>query len=342
MPALKTFKPLTFAAVPAVLGTLAATSLAMAELPPRLSDTGLFVEGSHTIRAENMLYAPQYPLWSDGASKRRWLYLPPGSAIDATDPDIWDFPIGTRLWKEFSQERPIETRFIERLADGSWQYATYVWNADGTDALLAPAEGIPDHQARAAPNGRYPIPSREDCLACHEGAVVPVLGIGALQLSPDRDENSVHAEPHDPANLTLADFVARGSVTNLPKALVDTPPRIQASSPTERAALGYLHANCGHCHNNAGPLTLLDLVLAQSVGKEHASKDDVLRTLVGKPSDFQMSGANLRVVPGEPRHSVLTLRMRARDALSQMPPLGIQTSDHDAIALIERWIQQEL
>ena len=32
-------------------------------------------------------------------------------------------------------------QLMQRLADGSWRYAAYVWNADGTDAVLAPAEG---------------------------------------------------------------------------------------------------------------------------------------------------------------------------------------------------------
>ena len=71
-----------------------------------------------TIR-RNLAFSPQYPLWSDGAAKRRWISLPPGTAIDASRPDAWEFPRGTRLWKEFSLDRPVETRFIERLPDGS-------------------------------------------------------------------------------------------------------------------------------------------------------------------------------------------------------------------------------
>src|SRR5262245_53854204 len=39
-------------------------------------------------------YTPQYPLWTDGAAKRRWLRLPPGEAVDASDPDHFDFPPG--------------------------------------------------------------------------------------------------------------------------------------------------------------------------------------------------------------------------------------------------------
>ena len=147
-----------------------------------------------TCVRDNIAFAPQYPLWSDGTSKRRWIYLPPGTAIDASRVDAWEFPVGTRLWKEFGYDRRVETRFIERLADGSWRFAAYVWNEEGTDAVLAAEDGavLP---VSAAPGGRYVVPSRNDCLACHEGPPVPVLGFSALQLSPDRDPLAPHAEP---------------------------------------------------------------------------------------------------------------------------------------------------
>lgn len=121
-------------------------------------------------------FAPRYPLWSDGMDKRRWLHLRAGTAIDKSDPDAWEFPRGTRAWKEFSRDgKRVETRFIERLADGSWRYLTYAWNASGTEATLAPEEGIAERG----------IPSRADCLACHEGAAVPILGYSAVQLSTE-------------------------------------------------------------------------------------------------------------------------------------------------------------
>src|SRR5687768_3582906 len=55
---------------------------------------------SDTLRTEAVVFTPRYPLWSDGMSKRRWLYLPPGTSIDKSDPDAWEFPRGTRAWKE--------------------------------------------------------------------------------------------------------------------------------------------------------------------------------------------------------------------------------------------------
>ncbi|MCL4802110.1 MAG: hypothetical protein KJ025_21135, partial [Burkholderiales bacterium] len=223
----------------ATAGTDPASADADRSAPPRrLSETGLFVAGTREVRPENLPYLPQYPLWSDGAYKRRWLYLPPGTSIDATRPDAWTFPPGTRLWKEFGHGRPIETRFIERRADGAWRFATYVWNADGSDAELAPPERATVIAAPDAPGGRYVLPSRADCLACHDAAPVPVLGVSALQLSPDRDPLAPHAEPARAEQVDLRGLAARGLVRNLPPVLLERAPRIDASSPTARAALG--------------------------------------------------------------------------------------------------------
>jgi hypothetical protein len=46
----------------------------------------------------------------------------------------------------------------------------------------------------------------------------------------------------------------------------------------------------------------------------------------------------VRVDPGKPEHSVLFRRMGARDPLDQMPPLGTEKPDREALALVERWI----
>ncbi len=307
-------------------------------LPERLSDTGLFVAGSLQVRPEHLPFSPQYPLWSDGASKRRWLYLPPGSAIDAADSEAWEFPPGTRLWKEFSHGRPVETRLIERLADGTWRFAAYVWNANGTDALLVPSAGATLPVA-AAPGGRYVIPSRDDCLACHEGAAVPVLGVSALQLSPERDPLAANAEPRQPEHVDLHGLVARGLLRNAPAALLATAPRIGTDSPSARAALGYLHGNCGHCHNDRGPLADLELVLTQASADAHGVQK-TLRSTVGHPTETRAFGLTLRIVPGSPADSQLVARMRSRNPLHQMPPLGTGFIDDAGLALVERWIGQ--
>src|SRR5688572_2800390 len=78
---------------------------ALGALPQRLSETGLYADlPGEILRAGVRAYRPEFELWSDGASKRRWLALPAGARIDTRDMDAWIYPEGTRLWKEFVRD----------------------------------------------------------------------------------------------------------------------------------------------------------------------------------------------------------------------------------------------
>jgi hypothetical protein len=336
-------RPVRYLIVVAALALSARSQAAHPEsqpsaFPVHLRDTGLYVT-STLIDAHNLEFSPQYPLWSDGARKRRWIYLPPGTAIDASRPDAWDFPRGTRLWKEFSLDGPVETRFIERLADGTWRYASYVWNKERTDATLAPVDGIASLTMPDSPRDGYGIPSQSDCRACHEGATVPVLGFSALQLSADRDPLAPHADAR--IGVDSRQLIARGLIRDFPTALLDAPPRIEASSPIERASLGYLHGNCGHCHNDNGTPVPVELTLAQRVGIGSAGAERVLRSMIDAGARFRPhdgSTASRLITPGHPETSLLIARMRSRNPQTQMPPLGTRVIDAEALVLLERWI----
>jgi hypothetical protein len=334
------------AALAALAAGLASAAAANAPLPQRLSDTGLFEEGSvQAMRAGVQSFTPQYALWSDGATKRRWIALPEGGVIDATRPAAWQFPEGTKFWKEFSVGgRRVETRMIERTAAGEWRFAAYVWNEAGTEATLAPAAGI---QVLKLPGGgRYTIPGEADCRACHAGGASPVLGFSALQLSPDRDPLAPRAEPAQRGDVDLAKLVAAGLIRGLPQGLLDAPPRISAPTPAARAVLGYLNANCGHCHADpalsAGAVPV-ELQLAIDPADPAAGERGIER-LVESESRYRPRGAaDARlVVPGDPQAGTLLARMRSRDPRIQMPPLGTALPDLEAVALIERWIASDL
>ena len=333
---------LTFLSFLLLAAAPAAADVLDEPLPPTLSATGLYADlGSGRIAPGVVGFTPQYPLWSDGSIKQRWVRLPPGARIDARHADAWDFPPGTRLWKEFSMGRRVETRMIERLADGRWRYASSVWRPDGSDAVLAPELGVRRLPVESAPGGRYRILARADCRACHEAAPVPVLGLSALQLSPERDPNAANAVPPRPGDLDLRGLQAKGLLANLDPRLLAAPPRIAALTPTERAALGYLHGNCGHCHNRNGaePRLPLDLVLAQAAmptPETAASTDSLLRTRLR----YRRPGAERLLVPGDPATSVLVRRLSSTDAVSRMPPLGTTVPDPLGIALIQRWIRE--
>ncbi|HVK87465.1 MAG TPA: hypothetical protein VM513_25285 [Kofleriaceae bacterium] len=301
--------------------------------PASLRESGLYADwASKTVAAANRPFSPQYPLWTDGARKQRWIYLPPGAVIDATNADAWQFPVGTKLWKEFSFGRRTETRYMERAAHG-WIYATYVWNADESDATLAPPRGTLAATEVAA-GVRHAIPSDADCRACHANSASPVLGFSALQLSADRDPQAPHAERPEPGALALPELIASGIVRGIPAWAAA--PRIGARTPEERAALGYLHGNCGGCHRADGPLASLGMVLAQSVGQPSA----VLATTSARASQFTTATAHVRIVPGAPAQSVLVARIGSRVPATQMPPLGSQLVDDVAVELVTRWIAQ--
>ncbi len=145
--------------------------------------------------------------------------------------------------------------------------------------------------------------------------------------------------------LDLKGLVAKGLLRNLPPAWLVQPPQIAARSPVERAALGYLHANCGHCHNHNGAPAAVRLVLAQTAVSPQESSDRVLGSTVNARSSFRppgMSGEVLVIAPGRPQDSVLHWRMRSRHPLRQMPPLGTLAPDPQGNDLIARWISTDL
>jgi mono/diheme cytochrome c family protein len=307
-----------------------------------LRETGLYADwDAKTVGAEKIRFSPQYPLWTDGAVKTRWLELPRGTFIDASNPDVWTFPVGTKFWKEFRFARRAETRLIEHTPEG-WKYATYVWNDDESEATLAPERGI----ARSVvirDSVRHAIPSQSDCRSCHEGSPARILGFSTLQLSADRDPNAPHAEPIPEGGVTLRTLVQRGLVRGLPAHLRGGAPRIAASTPTARAALGYLHGNCSYCHTLGGELASLKFSLQYPFG-ERFEHPPALATSVGRiskyvPSAWDAPGERIRA--GEPDRSVLAFRMASRNPVSQMPPVGSRLVDEEAVALIRRWIQEE-
>lgn len=308
--------------------------------PPDLAATGLYSDFGARILAPGVEpFSPQYPLWSDGATKRRWILLPEGASIDASDPDAWAFPAGTRIWKEFAFARRIETRYMERTGSGEWLYATYRWNQAETEALLAPARGV-KRAAESRPGVPYGLPSVADCRACHESGASAVLGFSALQLSSDRDPNAPHATPPEPGSLDLDELVQRGLVVGLPAPLAAHALTVAAPSPVARAALGYLHGNCAHCHNAESPIAGLGLSFAVRAD----GTPEALATAVGRPSQYRPSGSSIqwRIVPGAPEESLLVARVSSRQPPLQMPPHSTHLVDDEALALLARWIEEEL
>ena len=312
--------------------------------PPRLSETKLYAAGRPgLVDPANRAFSPQYPLWSDGAAKARWIYLPPNTAIDTTDPAEWQFPVGTRFWKEFTfGGRKVETRFIWRATADRWVFATYVWNEEQSDAVLAPDEGVRG-VVEVGPGRRHDIPGSSDCQACHGSKRPGPLGFNALQLSTDRDPNAIHGEKLAPGMIDLGTLVRERKLAPARPELVTAPPRIKASTPLTRSVLGYFAANCGTCHNRSGETTFTGPSLKHS---DLADGDAVAAALLADATTWQVpgqpEGASRMLNAGTPDASAMLVRMRSRRPSSQMPPLGTALRDDKAIDAVSKWLATDL
>jgi hypothetical protein len=322
-----------------VRATAAETAAPVPVAPRLLSETGLYANaGNLRIDARNRSFSPQYPLWSDGATKRRWVRLPEGSRINVADLANWELPIGTKFWKEFSfKGRKVETRFLWQTRKGHWVFASYAWNDAQTDAELASESGIAN--VADIDNGkRHSIPSISDCRACHDPKRTEILGFNALQLSTDRDPNALHAETLTGDMVTLRTLNDENLMTPRRPELVANPPRIAAASAITRTALGYLSANCGNCHNRNSSIASLGLDLLQSPpvsGPECSA--------IGKRGHWVVPEApeESRVInPGHPESSALIRRLKSRRPISQMPPIGTVLVDREAVDLLTKWVQE--
>jgi mono/diheme cytochrome c family protein len=276
-------------------------------LPAALSAAGLYADiDADVVVAEALAFEPRFPLWTDGAAKRRWLVLPAGAQVDTRDPDDWRFPVGTTAFKEFVRDGVrVETRMLARTPDG-WTGVAYVW--DGADAF-ATAVGLAD-----AGGTDHDVPDAAQCLACHGGRASVLLGFSEVQLD---------AAARD-------DLFAAGWLS--------TPaPDARALAEPARAGLGVLHANCSHCHNPERR----DLPAAPACFQPDNPFDFTLPVGLAALADAPAVLTAARAL-GAPSRSLVLDRMSSRDtsALSpSMPPLGTEVVDDLGVAAVRSMIE---
>jgi mono/diheme cytochrome c family protein len=170
-----------------------------------------------------------------------------------------------------------------------------------------------------------------------------VLGFNALQLSDDRDPMAPHAERLMPGAVTMRELVKTDRLYPPRPELARHPPRVRESDPVARAAVGYLSANCGGCHNDRGPLARLGLNLLHDASRDGNAPEPAHVTSIESAGRYAMPGIPIEssriVAPGAPERSALLQRMRSRRPSSQMPPLGSAIPDDEATELVRRWIE---
>ncbi|MDP2310479.1 MAG: hypothetical protein Q8P18_30960 [Pseudomonadota bacterium] len=291
----------------------------VALLPARLSESGLYPalapgEVPGDIVADDVIaYAPRFGLWSDGAEKRRWIRLPAEGVIDTSDPDEWRFPEGTRAWKEFVRDGVrVETRVFERVGpeDADWVGAAYLWSEDDTDATLA-IEGEVDARGTA-----HDVPAAETCAGCHGGRKSFLLGFSAVQLAGVE-------------GVDLAALAAAGRLSE------PVPEPTVPGDDLDQQALGYLHANCSHCHNQDRP---------ERSGSRCYDPDNGLdfSLLAGSPALADtpaLETADQAIGHGEASELLWRISERNTSGFApSMPPLATEVVDAEAIETLTAWI----
>lgn len=320
-------------------------SLHAFSLPEKLSQTGLYQDIENKVVApENRAYVPQYPLWSDGSSKHRWIFLPKNTQIHTEDPDHWVFPVGTKLWKEFAflkdgRSVRVETRLIEKVSEEEWQVGTYLWEEDEKDAHLAPEDGIKDYFP-IGPALKHDIPSVVDCQRCHRKSGDGVLGFDAIQLSVARDPFALHAEPVSPTDLNLKALIKEQRLSHSHASFQEGAPHIVGASPTARTVYGYFHSNCASCHNPVGSSMQMNLNFQYRLSATSEGEVPAYASSVEKRCQvFAFPGISktFRVKRGSLEQSALIFLMQ-HTGESHMPPISVKTLDTEAIELIKKWI----
>ncbi len=315
-----------------------------AERPPeQLSAYRFFRDaGAREPNAGVTPYDLNTALYSDGALKFRYVFVPPGAQARYRDEGVFEFPVGTVLIKTFAfaadmrepaeNVRFLETRLLIRRAEG-WVALPYVWNEAQTEARLSPiGASVPvaftNEQGQATALD-WAVPNRNQCKGCHDlaGELTP---IGPSARNLNREITAAEGSANQ-----LALWRTENILDTIPAESPRAPDAYDPESGTvEARARAYLQVNCAHCHNPNGPAHTSGLDLRWS------NNDPIQWGVFKRPvaAGRGSAGFDFSIEPGHPERSILLHRMQSTDPGMMMPELGRQSVDERAIALMRDWI----
>jgi uncharacterized repeat protein (TIGR03806 family) len=310
--------------------------------PQRLSEWRLF-----TLRAGILIpnkgvvpYDLNTPLFSDYASKYRFVWMPSGTSAQYRNDAPFEFPAGTVLAKTFAfpvegshVERLVETRLLVRGAS-EWMPLLYIWNDKQQDAALQLVpDPVPVKWTDAS--GRrhvfnYVIPNLNECHECHDNQKV-FLPIGPKARNLNKDYTYAEGDENQ-----LAHWARVGYLQGLPA--VEARPKVakwddpNTGSLADRAA-AYLDNNCAHCHQPGGQAgyTGVDFRLTQTQLAHQG--------LCKSPNSAgEVGSLRYDLVPGRPDESILIYRLESVAPKTSMPALSRDVVHVEGVELLRQWI----
>jgi uncharacterized repeat protein (TIGR03806 family) len=321
-------------------------------IPEALSGFGLFAGGPNASGqlapvTGTMPYALTTTLFSDYALKSRTLTIPAGKKATYEAEAVLDLPVGSILTKTFAfpadlrqpdrDVRVVETRVLVHQPSG-WEAYPYVWNAEQTEASLAPGGRVlPVHfidLAGAPQDFSYLVPSRNQCQQCHHvlddqgRQEMRPIGPKARYLNRENVIEGVRQNQ-------LTWLASTGRLEGLPA----DPPRAPdafdpATGSLDSRARTYLDINCAHCHNIHGTAGITSRLFLQ-----HDMEDPFSLGVCKRPGSAGGDvGGEFDVVPGDHTQSILWYRVHTSESGKMMPQIGRALTHVEGAQLLADWI----
>ena len=311
------------------------------KIPTKLSLTGLFSNTAKLSPNPGLIaYDVNVPLWSDGATKARWIGIPDKTQITVKPDGTLLLPVGSVIVKQFNLDTGaktptrVSTRVLVHEKQG-WSGYTYRWNTAQTDADLAYDGGtqvykVKDSSAQGGfRNQTWSFPASSDCMSCHTDAGHYALSIRANQLN-----RTIAYSKVEDNQLRAWNNIGLFNPPLIESKIHELPAHENPYGKTgtiEHRARSYLDVNCAICHAPSGPAP---------GGMDMRSQTKFLdMNLFGvKPSEGTLGLTTpQRIFPGKKASSVLWERMRRLDGF-RMPEIGSALVDKKGVQLIGTWI----
>lgn len=287
-------------------------------------------------------YEPISSLFSDYASKKRFVWMPDGAiATYASDSESLNFPVGTVLVKNFYYEnvlpdnskKILETRLMIKNPD-EWVFANYVWNDDQTEAFYNMNGSVVElsfNHNGTTKEVNYRIPNGSECVTCHNKTGIP-LPIGTKPQNMNKNYNFPNGSQNQ-----LERLKEIGYLTDYPNNINTVVNYNDNSKPLELRVRSYLDINCAHCHSDEGfcnyrkprfafnktsdPLNL-------GICVEH--DEDISLHIDGNPTHI--------ITPGSVEQSVIYYRLNTVKPNIRMPLRGRTVIHEEAVEMVSQWI----
>ena len=350
---------------------------------PQLAHYNLFADPADPTGASHGRSLPfelNTILFSDYASKDRYVFLPPGAnaryqsrATTGSFRETFDFPVGTVLVKSFSfkhegngTEDIVETRLLIKRQKSSgveWVGLPYVWTGEAgsrtAELKLAGSESAhdydyadPDPEVSARYTGsvaRYQVPAALNCITCHGGddreAGAAPLGLKARYLNRDLDYGGSIGVVNQIQQWGIA-----GLLDNVPAniASIERTPRWNvpgdsgqtADSAADKHARVRAYLEVNCMHCHNGNGAGSNSGLNLDAYRDVDVRYGVCKKPIAAGSGS--GGFQFDIVPGDAVESILHFRLRSAKAGERMPPLARTVVHGEAVDLLTDWVDNVL